>query len=66
MAWMNPQCCVPGTLAAGLSRILSSTRNFHQWQQAPIKKACWAGPTPGSTLRVEDVGAPKDCSGDCL
>lgn len=28
MAWMTPQCCVPGTLAASVSRNLPTDRNF--------------------------------------
>lgn len=58
MAWMTPQCCVPGTLVAGLSRILSLARNFHQQWPAP-HQGTLGWPTQGSILCVEDVGAPK-------
>lgn len=59
MVWMTPQCCVPGILAAGLSRILSSARYFHHQQLAPVEGAYCGLRTRVLQRSAQEV--PRDC-----
>lgn len=68
MVWMTPRCCVPGILAAALSRLLSSARYFHHQQLAPTKGHMGLAPVEGTYcgLRTRELQraaqeAPRDC-----